>query len=160
MIFLEDGCYWANDTQTSHALFKARRGADGYVDFSELEHLTWLSVMQPSYRTCYLEEPNGILIIDRGESRTDLKLDLTFWSFDKKRLYRIDILDGLEGDTGEAFGRIGFGNQAVTAYAPKNENGIILGSTTNWKARPMSVKVLGNSIDKRIGNVKIEVLRS
>src|SRR5690625_2624571 len=67
LIFTSDGAYWGTDSHIDHALYFAPRKDDGLVDFANYKRLTWLSMMQPTYQTVLLRNPNGILLLDRAE---------------------------------------------------------------------------------------------
>ncbi len=155
LVFTEDYGFYASDTTgIEHVLYRIPRVA-GVLDFANMVRLCHLPLLQPTYTICILRSPFGILMLDRAETRTDYVLDLLFWSFDYNRLYRLDIVDVMDGVTGETDGRFGFGNQVVTSYQPTSEDGIICGSAS--LERPLNVAVLNNTEDYRLGNVKIKV---
>lgn len=158
-IFTEDACYWGTDISGGyHQLYKATRDVNGEIDFSTTTSLGILDDQisgqgQRTYNTCLLREPNGLLLLDRAEERTDGNLVLQFYSFDDDTLYTIATLTSTEG----AATRYGLGNMVCTYYQNNNVDGIICGSSTY--ERYISVDVLDNSPDNRLGVLKIKVLR-
>jgi hypothetical protein len=158
IVFDEDYAYYATDTNAEHALYRCARAAGTNIpDIANPELLTVLGYAEPTYRICLVRNPSGLLMLDRGETRTDLSLDLMFWSFDKERLYRLGAFSEIQPATGNRDGVFGFGNQTVTQYQPTSEGGIICGATSLNKTT--DVEILGNTITKLLGNVKIKVVQ-
>jgi len=156
-IFTEDACYWGTDSSSSaHVLYKATRDVNGDIDFATTQPLTTLSTSgQRVYNTCLIREPYGLLLLDRAEPRIDGLFDIEFWSFEDERLYNLGTYTKSEIETVE---RYGLGNMAVTYYQNNQEDGIICGSSTY--ERYISIDVLGNTPENRIGVLKLKVLRN
>lgn len=155
IIFTEDGGYWGTDSNY-HYLVKAPRLSDGTLDFANVVQLSPLVAGQPTYITCLVRNPYGLLFLDRAEPRLDNKLDLSFWSFTDNKLHILGTYDRLYGaDAIESVGRHGFGTLAVTNYQSVYEDGIICGSTI--KQKPITVNILNNDIDNIVGNMKIKI---
>lgn len=154
-IFTEDACYWGTDADSiEHALYKATRNESGLVDFSTITKLAQLNLSgQRVYNTCLVREPYGLLLLDRAEPRLDGLFDVEFYSLEHNKLYHLATLDSLYTDDG----RYGFGNLATTYYQSVQEDGIICGG--NSYDRDMSLKVLNNSPENRLGVTKIKVVR-
>ena len=158
-VFLPDAVYWATDSpHTNHALYKAPRDANGLPDFGSVVKVTELvkDKSQPTYTTCLLREPYGLLFLDRAEPRSDHKLYLNFWDLEEEKLIRLGIYDRVPGEIDN--NRHGFPNQAVTVYQPTGENGIICGS--NSVTRRNKMKLLNNDVSDRVGVMKITVTKS
>lgn len=164
MVFTADGAYWGTDSPSNHYLYKATR-VDGVIDFTSLTEITPLTLptgglsQQPTYVTCLVREPYGILLLDRAEPRPDHKLDLTFWDFTDEKLYTIGTYNRIIGEDGME-NRHGFGNLAVTQYQSVFDDGIVCGATTEENSRRNSIDALGNTPTNRIGNLKISISKS
>ncbi len=159
-IFTEDAVYWGTDAaHPYHNLYKASRVA-GVIDFStttrliQFPYVSGSGNVQRTYNTCLIREPYGLLFLDRAEARTDGLLDVMFWSLEDNKLHQLAVLTSSE--TAETT-RYGFGNMVCTYYQGNNTDGIICGSSTY--ERYISVKVLSNTDDNRLGVLKIKVSR-
>lgn len=160
MIFTKDAAYWGTDAHgiNVHALYKVDRNPEtGLLDFSTITFLANLDLTQgqpqPTYNTCYMRDPHGLLFLDRAEPRSDHKLDLLFWSFKYNELFKLGTYNRIPNES--ANNRSGWGNQAVTQYQPTAEDGIILGAGSHIRRNKMDV--LNNRITNRVGNMKIRI---
>ncbi len=164
MVFTPEAAYWGTDSPVEHFLCKALRNESGILDFSNIITVTELfrsyPNQQPTYTTCLVREPYGLLFLDRAESRADGKLNLDFFDLTEQKLYTLGVYNRIAGDIEGGSLRHGFGNQAVTQYQSVFEDGIICGSTANELTRRNSIDVLGNTVANRIGNLKIKIVKS
>ena len=163
LVFTADGAYWGTDQSTIHYLYKAPRQSgipqyDSLIQLSPLAFPSGGANRQPTYTTCLMREPYGLLFLDRAEPRPDHKLDLEFWSFEDEKLYHLGVFNRMPDEPdANNLNRHGWGNQAVTQYQSEYQKGIVCGS--NSVTRRMSLDVLNNTIDKRVGNLQIEIVR-
>jgi len=161
VVFLRDGAWYGTDS-SHHYLYHAKRTENGKLDWQNLIQVKRLDFIsgaegsQRTYDTCYVREPEGLLFLCRGEPRWDGKLDLPFYSFETKKLYNLGVYRVIEGEGDD--GRYGWGNMCCTQYQSLYENGIICGS--NSQERRIKMDVLNNSIENRIGNIKMKVVRN
>ena len=96
--FTKDYIYWGNDYGTNHSLNRLTRGSDNIMDISSYVKLAELNKNQSTYATCYLENPHGILTLDRVDtafaSKTN-KLYIQFYSLETNELYNLKQLTRL-----------------------------------------------------------------
>ena len=158
-VYTSDGVYWGTDSANweYHNLYFAGRDANGEIDFTQTTVLANCrhesGQLQRTYNTCLCHNPEGILLLDRAETRTDGILNLEFYSFDDETLHLVDVLHATEYDA--TTGRYGFGNFATTYYQNTNADGIICGGMLY--DRKMSLDILRNTREHRVGNTKITI---
>lgn len=167
MIFTKDYIYWATDSFFyEHNLMRIRRGANGVADADTLEKITNLEVgmskgnSQATYAMAYIREPNGLLIIDRAEPRTDKMLDVKFFSFEDNSLYICATINRAETDASslDVETRIGLPNQTTMMYQPENGNFIMCGGGT--VIRPHNTELFNNSKSNYVGALKLRVVKA
>ena len=168
MIFTEDKVYWGTDSHyNNHMLMVSDRNPEtGRPDFNTLTEVCKLDYKvgnsayegtQPTYISCLLREPYGLLFFDRAEPRTDYKIDVVFYSLEDYKLYKLGTFNRNTDTATEPDGRFGFSTLVATNYQPNDENGIILGGS-NF-VRPMSIDILNNNASNQIGVLKVEVFK-
>ena len=160
MIFTKECAYWGTDAHgvNVHALYRIDKNKDtGVLDFSTITFLANLDFKngqpQPTYTTCYLREPNGLLFLDRAEPRSDHLLDLSFWSFEYNELFKLGTFNRIPNESSN--NRSGWGNQVATHYQPTAEDGIVFGAGSYIRRNKMDV--LNNRVENRVGNMKIRI---
>lgn len=93
LAFTEDYVYWGNDWVTNHGLWRLPRLAGGPVDFSAPPtKVVSLNAKQSTYSTILMENPRGILFLDRVDSvsaSTTGTLDVEFYDFDSDTLHTV-----------------------------------------------------------------------
>lgn len=72
----------------------------------------------------YINYPNGLLILDRAEPRTDKLLEVYFWDLKKQKLVNLTTL---KGSTAVTDGFFGFRFCAVSLYEHKQDACIVGG---------------------------------
>ena len=166
MIFMEEYVYWVTDSfYTHHAVWRCRRNSNNVVDASTLERMAYLEYYLPSgrsqatYASALINEPYGILIIDRAEPRTDGLLDVKFFSFDDNKVYIVKTLKRATTDASglELSTRIGLPNQTTMMYQPENDTYIMCGGGT--KLRTNNTSLFRNSLDNFVGALKLKVVK-
>lgn len=172
LLYTKDACWWATDSfRKTHNLYRASRNSNGDIDFSttqkivSLENFDGRSAVgtQATYINILLRNPNGILFIDRAEPRTDRKLDIVFYSFEKGKAYICKTFDKVPesnglfnmGDKAGIANRVGFPNQCGVGYQPFNTDFVMIGGATH--IRMNQVDLFNNSPDNYVGAIKLEV---
>ncbi len=168
MIFTEDGCYWGTDSfRGDHNLYKCTRRSDRTIDFTTLSRLVSLEPQgvraesQATYINILLRAPNGLLLIDRAEPRSDGLLDILFYSLDDQKLY---VIATLKKSPDEAFSayladdRMGLPNRCSTAYQPHGLDCAVIGGG-NF-ILPNNTALFGNSTANYVGALKLRVVRA
>ncbi len=158
--FRKDACYYGTDSfYYQHELYKAERGDDGEVDFTNIKRVCSLEPInrngsQATYGTILLRNPNGLLFLDRAEPREDNLLDIPFYSFDDEKLYMTATfgkkLFNIEQN------RNGLCNQCFTDYQPTTTDFVICGGGN--VIRHNTTDILNNSADNYIGVLKLKVV--
>nr|DAG14857.1 MAG TPA: Ig-like domain protein [Caudoviricetes sp.] len=143
-VFTKDFIYWANDWGTNHSLNRIKRNSDtNVIDISTYEKLTELNKAQSTYATCYLNYPNGILMLDRTEktltnSMKPSILQIQFYSFDDEKLYNLKTLSIINSQNNVSFG---FRAKCATLYQGIYDNRIAVGFDKKY---PFNVELEGN----------------
>lgn len=143
-VFTKDYIYWANDWGTNHSLNKIKRNSDtNVIDISTYEKLAELNKSQSTYATCYLNYPNGILMLDRTEKKltNSIKpsiLQLQFYSFDDEKLYNLKTLSIINSQNNVSFG---FRAKCATLYQGIYDSRIAVGFDKKY---PFNVELEGN----------------
>ena len=150
-IFTKDKVYWATDSfkRDMHFLFEVNRDADGYADFSSITELAELPERQATYILCLTENPNGLLILDRYDNKSNKPMNVYFWSFKTQSLHTIHTLYPLDGKVTN----VGFRPEATNFYQAINDKRIVSG----FGYRPNENEGLGNKVDDRVYNLVMEV---
>lgn len=157
-VFTEDAIWWGTDAaKPYHRLWKCIRDLSGHINFDTLTEVIDLEVpelpnnySQRTYITALMRNPDGLLLIDRGEPRPD-KLDLKFYDFESKTLETVITFKRATTDasTLEQSDRIGVCQQATTVYQPQTLYGIITGG--GKVVRPNVTSEFNNSKTNYIG---------
>lgn len=165
-VFTESAMWWATDSAyKQHNLWRCTRDVSGEVDFDTLTKICYLeqyldsaTESQRTYIMQYLRNPNGFLLLDRGEPRTDNKLDITFYSLDYNRLFLIATLNKATTDAGslEPDSRIGLPNNFATIYQPQCLDYVVCGALQ--LGRPNNTSLFNNSIAEYVGGMKLNVV--
>lgn len=166
MIFLEDYIYWCTDSfDELHTLQRVSRGDNGVVDATTITQVAFLEsdmprgMTQATYATAYIREPNGLLILDRAEPRTDGILDVKFWSFEDNQMYIIKHIKRAKTDASslDTVERIGLPNQTTMQCEPQTGNFIMCGGGT--VVRPHNTELFNNSRSNYVGALKLKVVK-
>jgi hypothetical protein len=163
-VFTKDAVWYQTDsTLSDHALYRALRDANGYPDFTTLEKVCQLSSnTEAGYSTALLRDPYGLLFIDRVEAMSENEvpetMEMSFYSFEDNTLYCVGKFAPFENfakyDTPL---RYGMPQTTFTGYQSPCVDGIVMGTTSNFKA--FTLDVLNNNEHKVLGNVKISLKR-
>ena len=143
-IFTKDYIYWANDWGTNHSLNRIKRSSNtNVININTYEKLTELNKAQSTYATCYLNYPNGILMLDRTEktltnSMKPSILQIQFYSFDDEKLYNLKTLSIINSQNNVSFG---FRAKCATLYQGIYDNRIAVGFDKKY---PFNVELEGN----------------
>lgn len=160
LTFRKDACFYGTDSfYHQHELYKAERGDDGEVDFTNIKRVCSLEPLnrngsQATYGTILLRNPNGLLFLDRAEPREDNLLDIPFYSFDDEKLYMTATfgkkLFNIDPN------RNGLCNQCFTDYQPATTDFVVCGGGS--VIRHNTTDILNNSADNYIGVLKLKVV--
>lgn len=160
LTFRKDACFYGTDSfYHQHELYKAERGDDGEVDFTNIKRVCSLEPInrngsQATYGTILLRNPNGLLFLDRAEPREDNLLDIPFYSFDDEKLYMTATfgkkLFNIDPN------RNGLCNQCFTDYQPTTTDFVVCGGGS--VIRHNTTDILNNSADNYIGVLKLKVV--
>lgn len=163
-VFLPDAMYWATDAQAPyHKLWKCDRDNSGHVDFSTLTEVANLEIpplsggdSQRTYITALMRSPFGLLLLDRGEPRSD-KLDIKFYDFENEAVDIVGTFERATTDAGdlEQATRIGLPMECTTVYEPQCINGIVTGG--GKIVRPNNTSLFNNSVANYVGALVLEV---
>lgn len=172
LIYTKEGCIYATDSFDSrHNLMEANRDTNGHIDFSTLTTICNLETFeernslntQATYGNILLRNPNGLLIIDRAEDREDKKLDVVFYSFDTKKIYKCYTFEKVSSDnylysSGDkvAENRVGLCNQVIMPYQPSTTDYVMLGG--NDHIRHNDTTVFDNDGDNYVGALKLKIV--
>lgn len=164
-VFTKDAMWWATDAATpQHKLYKCTRGENGHIDFSTIALVKDIEIFglsggksQRTYITALCRNPDGLLLIDRGEPRGD-KLEFTFFNFADEHLYIISEYERADNTAGdlESANRLGLPMQCTTPYMPQTENCIITGG--GKYVRPNNTGIFNNSLDAYVGAIKLTLV--
>jgi hypothetical protein len=173
LIFTKDYCIYATDSfREMHNIWKATRDENGHIDFGTLTKVCNVETFaerdenntQATYGNVLLRNPNGLLMIDRSEDRTDHKLDVVFYSFDTKRLYKCYTFEKVgsdeplywTGDKGGMADRVGLCNQVIVTYQPSTTDCIMIGGADY--VRINDTTVFDNDINNYVGALKLKIV--
>jgi hypothetical protein len=159
MVTTKDYAYYQCDSgEYNHVLYRVPRTA-GALMFANRTLLTPLSnTGEAGYRIALMRDPYGLLMIDRAEPRTDGYTSMYFYSLDDNKLYNIGTYTVIaDADDYDDTNRYGFPPLVVSRNQSPYEDGIICGTTTNYK--PLLVDILGNKDGHIIGVIKVKVVR-
>ena len=153
-VFTKEKVYWAND-DSLHGFYSVDRDANGSPDFSNITELYDLSGNPPTYVNCLIDNPNGILILDRYDGATTTPLKVHFWHIPTSTMHVVAEIP----PTGDAAKTFGFRVEAANFYQAKGSNKIVAGF-----GNPQNdMAILGNTtyaLNKdRINNLVMEVVR-
>lgn len=155
-VFTKDKVFWAND-DGQHGLYSVDRDPITRVpDFTNITTLYDLTGHPATYINCLIDDPNGILILNRFDGVTDENLSVFFWHIPTSTMHVIKEI----GHAGGVPSALGFRVEAVNWYQPKGERKIVTGF-----ANPVnSMDLLGNSVSSsqldRVNNLVLEVVPS
>ena len=159
-IFTKDTMWWCTDAaRPYHKMWKCLRGLNGHIDFDTLTEVVDLEIpvlpndySQRTYITALVRNPDGLLLIDRGEPRPN-ELDVKFYNFESgkieyvRRFYRATT-DASELDDAN---RIGLPQQCTTIYQAQTLGGILMGGGT--VIRPNNTGEFNNSKSNYVGTL-------
>lgn len=157
-IFTADAMWWATDARKPyHKMWKCTRDNNGHVDFDTLTEVVDLETpalpnnySQRTYIIALVRDPDGLLILDRGEPRPD-KLDIKFYDFATDEIEIVRTFERATTDASELEqeNRIGLPQQCSTIYQPQTLLGIITGGGTY--VRPNNTSEFNNSKSNYVG---------
>lgn len=163
-VFTADAIWWGTDAQYPyHILWKCTRNVSGHIDFSTLTEVADLEIFnlpsdesQRTYITALCRNPDGLLLIDRGEPRGD-KLNLSFYSFETGIVYDVIEFERAEtnASTLETSSRIGIPMQVSTPYMPQCVHSIFTGG--GKEVRPNVTSIFNNSLSNYVGTMKLNI---
>ena len=147
-IWCEDYVYWATDSGKTdkHFFFRAKRKVTGEIDMSTVEDLYKFpnSSAQPAtYHVCLIENPNGILILDRCDSKNTEIMKVYFWDIENNTMRVIGTIE----PAGEGF--TGFRCEAVNHYQSYTDDRIICG----FSYFPNQIKIFDNVITSNVNSI-------
>lgn len=155
-VFKEDKIYWATDSGKIdfHFFFEVPRDPITKVpDFSAIKELYKFknkSAQQATYATVAIEEPNGLLFLDRYDNPTVEPMEIYFWSFETNSMHILDHLNPVEG----VAAMFGFRVEALNWYqSTGKDKRIVMG----YGHPPNDNALLGNKINNRINNLALEI---
>jgi len=157
-VFTKDAIWWGTDAEKPyHKLWKCTRALSGHIDFDTLTEVADLEIpalpnnySQRTYITALMRDPDGLLLIDRGEPRPD-KLDLRFYDFASGKVEIVRTFERASTDVSdlEPNTRIGLCQQATTVYQPQTLYGVITGG--GKVVRPNVTSEFNNSKANYVG---------
>ena len=155
-VFKEDKIYWATDSGKAdlHFFFEVPRDpitkAPDFSAIKELYKFKNKSAQQATYATVAIEEPSGVLFLDRYDNPTVEPMEIYFWSFETNSMHILDHLNPVEG----VAAMFGFRVEALNWYqSTGKDKRIVMG----YGHPPNDNALLGNKIDNRINNLALEV---
>ena len=154
LIFTKDKVYWANDDGGNHGLYSVDRDSSGVPDFSNITELYKFVSVPPSYATILIDEPYGLLILNRFDGGTEGPLPIHFWDIDTQSMHVIKEIDYV-GETPPG-GGWGFRLEAVNWYQARGDDRIV----TGFSNPPNDMDLLGNTKGdniERINNLVLQV---
>jgi hypothetical protein len=162
--FNDAGIWWGTDAENPyHKLWHCKRDANGHIDFNTLTEVADIEIFdlqagqsQRTYITALCRNPDGLLLIDRGEPRGD-KLNLSFYAFSASKLFVLGEFARATTDasTLEPDERLGLPMQCTTIYSPQCENAVVTGG--GMFVRPNSTGIFNNSRQNYVGTIKLTV---
>ncbi|MGP6146545.1 polysaccharide deacetylase family protein [Jeotgalibaca sp. A122] len=155
-VYTEDKVYWGSDSGLPymHSFVSVDRNLEGKPNFDQITDMYnfgYIPGEKATYATVYLEEPNGILLLDRFDSPTNIPLEILFWSFETNSMHTVGIFNSLN-DNKLTYG---FRNEAVSWYGSAADNLVIVG----FGHFPNDIDILDNRIDYRVNNLVLKVTR-
>ena len=161
VIFTKDGLYYQTDsTGANHCLYFVGRDSDGYPDFTTQTKICDLSQGGAAgYATALLENPYGLVLIDRMEGGPEGVDTLPLYFYDLKNNNLVKLIDAkaIEGYQEYDYpGRFGLPMLAYTHYQSPYETGIIMGGTLVTK--PFTLALAGNKSKIVLGVVKEDII--
>lgn len=155
-VFKEDKIYWATDSGKIdfHFFFEVPRDPITKVpDFSAIKELYKFknkNGQQATYANVAIEEPSGLLFLDRYDNPTIEPMEIYFWSFETNSMHILDYLNPVEG----VAAMFGFRVEALNWYqSTGKDKRIVMG----YGHPPNDNALLGNKINNRINNLALEV---
>lgn len=158
--FTKEGALWSTDDNL-HFLNYAPR-VNGVIDFSQSSRIYDLNGYPPTYGTALLDDPYGLLILNRKDTYNDGKIDVLFWDIESETMHTISTLETIRNpiEDGEHAGEYmpwGFRMEAFNFYPSRGDNRIVVG----FNDPPNYIKVAGNvnSPDSTnlLGNLVLQV---
>jgi hypothetical protein len=155
-VFTKDSMYWASDAGdiNEHVLLCVPRDSSGKPDFLNIKQLftfPYQSGEPATYALCYINHPEGLLVLDRCDVPTALPLNVYFWSFETNSMHIIETLNPL----GRVARQTGFRCEAINYYQAIGDDRIICG----FGYYPNLNEVLDGVMNDRVKNLALEVIR-
>jgi hypothetical protein len=155
-IFTKDAVYWGSDSGLTdkHYFFQIPRGSSGVPDFANIKELYKFpnkTSEQATYALCYINNPHGLLFLDRCDAINTLPFNVYFWSFETNSMHIIDTLYTMGG----ASLNNGFRCEAINCYQAIGDDRIMCG----FGVFPNNNEVLNNTATDRVNNLALEVVR-
>ena len=147
-IFTKDKAYYANDDNL-HYLYSIPRDVNGVLDFTQVERLYNLSGHPPTYINVLIEDPYGILILNRHDSPSNGPLSVLFRDIETGTMHNLKDLYPY-GDSAITYG---FRVEAANFYHAKGDNRIVTGFGNPFNR----IGILGNSYASLVNNIAMEV---
>lgn len=154
-VFTKDKVYWAND-DSLHGFYSIDRDANSVPIFSNITELYDLTGNPPTYVNCLIDDPNGILILDRWDGATTQSLKVHFWHIPSGTMHVVKEIYPTE-NIAKTFG---FRVEAANFYQAKGSTKIV----TGFGNPKNDMALVGNTayaLNKdRINNLVLEVVPS
>lgn len=164
-VFTKDAMWWGTDAAVPyHNLWKCTRGENGHIDFSTLTFVADLEMprlpdneSQRTYITALTRNPDGLLLLMRGEPRGSA-LDIKFYDFKLAKVIVVGSFKRAETNASslERANRIGLPMQTTVVYEPETICGIVTGGGT--VVRPNNTGAFNNSLTNYVGTFVLEVV--
>lgn len=158
-IFTKDKVFYSTDQSHPHLFLSVDRDINGVPDFSTLSELytfDYAITTKATYVNCFVEEHNGILMLDRFDAPTSEKLRVHFWEIDTNTMHIIKEIEHI----GDADASFGFRVTAANFYPSKGDRKFVVGFDNPIN----NMALLGNAEEtsniNRLNNLVLEVVKS
>ena len=153
-IFTKNKVFWAND-DALHGFYSVNRDVEGVPDFTNITTLYDLSGQPPTYVNCLVEDPYGILLLDRFDGDSAGPLKVHFWDIKTSTMHVLKEIY----PTGGVAKTFGFKVDAVSYYQPKGSNKIVVGFGNPKNDMDLLNNTTSVSNADRINNLVLEVIK-
>lgn len=152
-IWLDDYIYWATDSgkDDKHYFFRAKRNSNDELDMSTVEDLYKFpnsTMQQATYHVCLIENPKGILILDRCDVVNNEEMYVYFWDIDSNKM---EIINKIKPVGSSMYG---FRCEAVNHYQSFTDDRIICGFSYFPNQLQIYDNIITNNVNSTTGAVE------
>ena len=160
LCFTQEKVYWANDDYT-HGIYSIDRGIGNVPDFTNITTVSSLAGQPPTYANILIDDPYGILILNRNDVYNNGVLDVLFWSFDDGALYTLATLAPVNKTLIEGeYSSYGFRHEAVNFYHSRGDNLIVMGFNNPLNGLDIMSNDIADGLNSAINTITMKVYRT